>query len=405
MSIKKVLVFLLMMGVSPLINAESVNLRLNINFDVNETGFGVQGERTLDRLYDVAQTLLDAEILISGHTDSTGPQAYNLELSLRRAASVVAYLGKRGLEEERLVAKGFGEAAPIETNDTLKGRAKNRRVVASIIGMTSAELASVMQFLRKTPAPPVVEAIEEALPVETYKKELVRTKKVRRKRKRFYVTGFFGPHWSSVYYGGDLSHEHSKFTMFSGGIDAGMKISKRWFLDSYFYYLPTEIKEGGSGIDFVGTDHFKYENNLYGLRLGYTVKNGRNYRFSLIGGVSSHIMGALEPLGSNNVRFGKFEHIGVTMGFRHEQKITSKWVFDSDLAYLFPISVDGLASSKGTLWYRGILGVKRKLSNRLRLGVEYQLVYHESKFNYKSGSNSTPEFLIQTLMAGLKYTF
>ncbi len=387
------------------VHAESVNLRLNVNFNTNEAGFGERGEKTLNRLFEVANTLSEVEVLISGHTDSTGPEEYNEGLSLRRADSVAEYLKFRGISGDRVSTKGFGETAPIADNSTKEGRSKNRRVVASMIGLTRAELAQVMRFLRKEPAPPVaaMEAIEEAAPVEEYKKELALRKK--KKSKRFYVTGFFGPHWSSAYYGDDLGHEHGKFTFLSFGIDTGMKISKKWFLDAYFYYLPTSVGGGNSGIDFVGVDSYNYENNLYGLRLGRVVKTGRTYRLSVIGGLSSHIIGGLEPVTDSLFNFTKFQHLGVTMGIRHEQKITSKWVFDSDLAYLFPLGVGNLSDSSGTLWYRGILGVKRKLTNRLRLGIEYQAVYHESEFVYESGRRSKPEFFIQTLMAGLKYNF
>lgn len=65
---------------------------------------------------------------IYGHTDSTGPTAYNQKLSLRRAEAVVNYMVERGIEQKRLSIKGFGESQPLESNDTAEGRQKNRRV-------------------------------------------------------------------------------------------------------------------------------------------------------------------------------------------------------------------------------------------------------------------------------------
>ncbi len=66
---------------------------------------------------------------VVGHTDSTGPEAFNQTLSERRAASVVTYLESRGISAGRLKASGAGESQPIADNGTREGRALNRRVV------------------------------------------------------------------------------------------------------------------------------------------------------------------------------------------------------------------------------------------------------------------------------------
>jgi outer membrane protein OmpA-like peptidoglycan-associated protein len=65
---------------------------------------------------------------IFGHTDSTGPAAYNQTLSEKRAQSVVNYLVAKGISPDRLTAKGFGESQPVAPNTTKEGRQKNRRV-------------------------------------------------------------------------------------------------------------------------------------------------------------------------------------------------------------------------------------------------------------------------------------
>ena len=75
------------------------------------------------------------QIRIEGHADSTGPDAYNLGLSRRRANSVKQYLLQHfDIEAERLIAEGRGETEPIATNDTRAGRAKNRRAELVNIG-------------------------------------------------------------------------------------------------------------------------------------------------------------------------------------------------------------------------------------------------------------------------------
>jgi len=71
----------------------------------------------------------DLQLTVVGHTDSTGPSAYNQGLSERRAATVVDYLvAQHGLDPSRLTALGRGEEEPIAANDTPDGRLKNRRV-------------------------------------------------------------------------------------------------------------------------------------------------------------------------------------------------------------------------------------------------------------------------------------
>ncbi len=65
---------------------------------------------------------------IFGHTDSTGPTAYNQTLSEKRAQSVINYLVAKGINLNRLTAKGFGESQPLAPNSTREGRQENRRV-------------------------------------------------------------------------------------------------------------------------------------------------------------------------------------------------------------------------------------------------------------------------------------
>ena len=70
--------------------------------------------------------------VIEAHTDSKGNDSYNLNLSNKRANSVVEALKNYGIESSRLKAIGYGETQPIATNDNETGKAKNRRVTALI---------------------------------------------------------------------------------------------------------------------------------------------------------------------------------------------------------------------------------------------------------------------------------
>ena len=84
---------------------------------------------TLDRAAEILQTHYDdARIDIIGHTDSDGSVEYNLDLSRRRAESVKRYLIARGIEAERINTRGAGPLVPVASNDSVSGRAQNRRI-------------------------------------------------------------------------------------------------------------------------------------------------------------------------------------------------------------------------------------------------------------------------------------
>jgi outer membrane protein OmpA-like peptidoglycan-associated protein len=72
------------------------------------------------------------KVTLEGHTDSVGPESYNLGLSERRAKAVMNYLVRKGTDTSRLKSVGFGETRPIEDNKTESGRASNRRVDLNI---------------------------------------------------------------------------------------------------------------------------------------------------------------------------------------------------------------------------------------------------------------------------------
>jgi outer membrane protein OmpA-like peptidoglycan-associated protein len=74
----------------------------------------------------------DSQLLIVGHTDNVGDDAYNQRLSERRANSAAAYLAAQGVTRTRITASGKGESEPVTTNDTDAGRQQNRRVEVAI---------------------------------------------------------------------------------------------------------------------------------------------------------------------------------------------------------------------------------------------------------------------------------
>jgi OOP family OmpA-OmpF porin len=82
----------------------------------------------LDEALTVLQKNPGMRIEVQGHTDSDGADAYNLDLSNRRAQAVVGYFAQKGIEANRLSAKGYGESKPVADNKTREGKAQNRRV-------------------------------------------------------------------------------------------------------------------------------------------------------------------------------------------------------------------------------------------------------------------------------------
>ncbi|MFH2142481.1 MAG: OmpA family protein [Bacteroidota bacterium] len=87
----------------------------------------------LDKLYDYLKNNSTVEIEIAGHTSSEGADDYNMNLSKDRAASVRKYILKKGIKDDRITSKGYGETMPVETNETEEGRMLNRRVEFKIL--------------------------------------------------------------------------------------------------------------------------------------------------------------------------------------------------------------------------------------------------------------------------------
>lgn len=113
-----------------------VNLPAGVTFPVNSAA--VQPE-FFEPLSKVANTLVQFEsslIDVIGHTDDSGADTYNQELSERRAQSVTDYFQNRGVITERIVAYGRGETQPVATNATDEGRSANRRVELKITPLT-----------------------------------------------------------------------------------------------------------------------------------------------------------------------------------------------------------------------------------------------------------------------------
>lgn len=87
----------------------------------------------LERLYQFVKNNTDITVELGGHTDNVGDDTFNKTLSQERAEAVKLYLVNKGIDAERLIAVGYGESAPMASNETEQGRAKNRRTELKIV--------------------------------------------------------------------------------------------------------------------------------------------------------------------------------------------------------------------------------------------------------------------------------
>ena len=114
--------------VNIVVTKNKIELKQTVFFDTRKATIKSVSFGLLD---EVAQALKDypaIKVRIEGHTDSQGQDGFNLKLSKSRAASVKAYLAKKGIADERMESQGFGETVPIADNRTDNGRSQNRRV-------------------------------------------------------------------------------------------------------------------------------------------------------------------------------------------------------------------------------------------------------------------------------------
>jgi outer membrane protein OmpA-like peptidoglycan-associated protein len=104
-----------------------------IHFDSDKAVLRPDSNTTLEEVLAVMKDKPGMKLRVEGYTDSTNTDAYNLDLSKRRAAAVVAWLAGKGIAVGRLSAEGFGKAKPVADNTTPQGRALNRRVEISVV--------------------------------------------------------------------------------------------------------------------------------------------------------------------------------------------------------------------------------------------------------------------------------
>ena len=105
-----------------------VHFDSDILFAIDSSTLTWASRDNLGKVAGVIDEYKKTAVVIQGHTDSTGTEEHNQDLSERRAGSVKSFFIVHGVNQERLAATGFGEGEPVASNDTTDGRRQNRRV-------------------------------------------------------------------------------------------------------------------------------------------------------------------------------------------------------------------------------------------------------------------------------------
>jgi len=115
----------------------TLNMPGNVTFATNSSDLSPAFFDVLASVGKVLDEFDQTVVEVAGHTDSTGTDAYNQSLSERRAGSVGTYLQSQGVNSQRLITIGLGEAMPVSDNATADGRQANRRVEITMVPLTA----------------------------------------------------------------------------------------------------------------------------------------------------------------------------------------------------------------------------------------------------------------------------
>lgn len=102
--------------------------KMGVFFETNKYDISSNSKLALDKLQKIFAEYPETNILVEGHTDDVGTDAYNMTLSQKRAVAVTDYLKKVGVSSSRIITKWYGESQPKVANDSDANRAQNRRV-------------------------------------------------------------------------------------------------------------------------------------------------------------------------------------------------------------------------------------------------------------------------------------
>jgi outer membrane protein OmpA-like peptidoglycan-associated protein len=115
----------------------TLNMPGNVTFATDSSDLSPAFFDVLNSVGKVMKEYNKTVVEVAGHTDSTGSDSYNQNLSERRAGAVAQYLRSQNIGSERLLTVGMGEARPVADNGSADGRQANRRVEITMVPLTS----------------------------------------------------------------------------------------------------------------------------------------------------------------------------------------------------------------------------------------------------------------------------
>ncbi len=121
--------------VAPVVQIAKVNLLTDTLFDFDQSKIKPEGVVKLDEILAKLKDINVEVVIVIGHTDNIGTEAYNNKLSLRRADAVKSYLVIHGVDVSTIFIEGKGFSEPVATNKTAVGRSQNRRAVIEVVGV------------------------------------------------------------------------------------------------------------------------------------------------------------------------------------------------------------------------------------------------------------------------------
>jgi OOP family OmpA-OmpF porin len=119
--------------------AEKISFDTDTLFDFDKAALKAEGRQRLDLLASRLMDKVVQVVVALGHTDSIGSQAYNQQLSEKRAKAVADYLNGKGIPSEKIFTEGRGASQPIASNSNEAGRAMNRRVEIEVVAVRAKE--------------------------------------------------------------------------------------------------------------------------------------------------------------------------------------------------------------------------------------------------------------------------
>ncbi len=144
--------------------ARALNLEI-INFAVDSDVIPEVNKPVLDQAATLMKKVPNLELKIQGHTDSTGNEQHNKELSVKRAKSILAYLASKGVDTSKIVTEGFGSSMPRADNETTLGKFRNRRIEFDVVNTDNGAVTHVDGVQPVVTTTPAADATATPAPV------------------------------------------------------------------------------------------------------------------------------------------------------------------------------------------------------------------------------------------------